>query len=145
MVNLRQIIFEEVSKVFENKSNKNNPYIIKRAFASPMMFSMDAAVSEQENMAKTTKEKPFQYSAVFIEDPKYIAVLDKIVDIVLPEDFVKVEGYHQTISLGKFPESLRLRGDLNKEVDLKIIGIGMSSKAIALKVEGFLSKNEISH
>ena len=57
----------------------------------------------------------------------------------------KTSYFHMTISLGKFPESLYLRGDLNKEVTLEITSIGISNSAIALGTSGYYSKNDIPH
>jgi 2'-5' RNA ligase len=87
------------------------------------------------------------YSAVVIEKPSEIAKLQKIVEEYVPinKGWRKPYDFHMTISLGKFPESLYLRGDLNKEVTLTINSIGISDKAIAVGTNGYYSKNDMPH
>jgi len=87
------------------------------------------------------------YSAVVIEDPVEIAKIQDVIKEYVPENkgWRKPHNFHMTISVGPIPESLYLRGDLNKEVELKIDSIGMDSSAIALGTFGYYSKNDIPH
>lgn len=87
-----------------------------------------------------------QYSAVVIEDPAEIQKIEEIYKKVVPETgWRKSYNFHMTITLGAMPESLILRRDLNKEVELTINMIGSSDKAIALGTFGYYSKNDMPH
>lgn len=87
------------------------------------------------------------YSAVIIEDHSELAKIQKLIKKYVPinQQWKKPHDFHMTISLGKFPESLYLRGDLNKEVTLKLTSIGISGNAIAIETSGYYSKNDIPH
>lgn len=87
------------------------------------------------------------YSAVVFEDPAEMLKLQKLIEKYVPinEGWKKPHDFHMTIAMGKFPESLYLRGDLNKEVTLTINSIGISGNAIALGTNGYYSKNDIPH
>lgn len=87
-----------------------------------------------------------QYSAVIIEEPSEIQKIDELYSRYVPEiGWNKSNNYHMTITLGAMPESLRLREDLNKEVELTINMIGVSEKSIALGTMGYYSKNNMPH
>lgn len=90
---------------------------------------------------------PVIYSGVIIEDPSEIAKIQALADKYIPNSsgWKKPYNYHMTISLGSFPESLYLRGDLNKEVTLTINSVGISGTAVALGTSGYYSKNDIPH
>lgn len=87
------------------------------------------------------------YSAVVFDDPIEIAKIQELVNEYVPENkgWRKPHDFHMTINLGKFPESLYLRGDLNKEVTLTIDSIGISNNAIAVGTNGYYSKNDMPH
>ena len=87
------------------------------------------------------------YSAVVIEKHEDIEKIKKLIKKYVPinEGWRSPHMFHMTIGQGKFPESLYLRGDLNKEVTLTIISIGISGNAIALGTSGYYSKNDIPH
>lgn len=87
------------------------------------------------------------YSAVCIEDPAEIAKIDKIREQYVPKDkgWKKPHDYHMTISLGKLPNVLLKKGDLNQDVSLTVTAIGISTNAIALEVSGYYTKNDIPH
>lgn len=55
------------------------------------------------------------------------------------------ENYHMTICLGELSLHMKMRGDLNKEVQLQLTHFGYSDKAIAFKVHGYMSKNDMQH
>ncbi len=100
-----------------------------------------------KNLNENTSKPTVVYSAVVIENPTEISKLNDIVEKYVPinHGWRKPHDFHMTISMGKFPESLYLRGDLNKEVTLKIEYIGVSNNAIALSTSGYYSKNDIPH
>ncbi len=100
-----------------------------------------------EQIVEENSKPTIAYSAVVIEDSSEIAKIKKIVEQYIPlnQGWKKPLDFHMTISLGKFPESLYLRGDLNKKVTLKIDTIGISANAIALGTNGYYSKNDIPH
>ena len=100
-----------------------------------------------EQIVEENSKPTIAYSAVVIEDSSEIAKIKKIVEQYIPlnKGWKKPLDFHMTISLGKFPESLYLRGDLNKKVTLKIDTIGISANAIALGTNGYYSKNDIPH
>lgn len=87
------------------------------------------------------------YSAVVIEDSVELDKIKKLLEKYVPtnQGWRKPHNYHMTISLGKFPESLYLRGDLNKEVTLTLNAIGISNNAIAVGTSGYYSKNDMPH
>lgn len=87
------------------------------------------------------------YSAVVIEEPSEIAKIQNLVEKYVPinKGWRKPYNYHMTISLGDLPESLYLKGDLNKEVTLTINSIGISNSAIALGASGYYSRNDNPH
>ena len=55
------------------------------------------------------------------------------------------DDYHMTICFGELPLSMKVRGDLNSEVHLRATHLGISDEAIAFRVEGFMSKNDMQH
>lgn len=97
-------------------------------------------------ITETYGSKMVKYSAVMIEDPLEIQKIEELYRKYVPETgWTKTRNFHMTISLGPIPESLELRGDLNKEVELTIGTIGKSDRAIALGTFGYYSKNDIPH
>lgn len=99
----------------------------------------------REQLEKHMGGNHILYSAVIIEDPKEIEKLKQASDEFVPSDWVRPENYHMTIALGPLPDSLKFRGDLNKEVTLKVTDYGQSEKAFAFKVTGYMSKNNLQH
>ena len=90
---------------------------------------------------------PFPPPALETEftDPPNIFVDPDISDIVdkefkIPITF-KIICHHMTINLGE----LKDKTDLGKEVTLTVEAIGISDMAMAVRVSGFPSKNEIPH
>lgn len=107
---------------------------------------MDLRKFIRETLNETYGPSVVQYCAVVIEDP---VEEQKIKD--LAAQYVPATGwripyhYHMTITQGPIPQSLELRGDLNKEVELTINMIGISEKAIAFGTFGYYSKNDMPH
>ena len=55
------------------------------------------------------------------------------------------ENLHMTICLGELPLHRKMAGDLNSEVALHVTHIGFSELAVAFKVTGYMSKNDVQH
>jgi hypothetical protein len=98
---------------------------------------------EETGIAQT----PTVWSAVCIEDSSQVSIISEVIKKYkfIPEGWTTPPDYHMTISLGPLPNSLRNRGDLNKPVELTLVTIGVSDKAIAFGTYGYYSKNEIPH
>ena len=94
---------------------------------------------------ETYERRVVLYSAVVIEDPAEEKKIKDFSEKYIPEGWSGPAHYHMTINGGPIPESLRLRGDLNKEVELTIGTIGISDKAIAFGTFGYYSKNDMPH
>jgi hypothetical protein len=60
---------------------------------------------------------------------------------IIPDGW-KLIAHHMTIAFGKGVED---ESQLDKEVGLLVTGLGISDKAIAVKVEGYPSNNKIPH
>jgi hypothetical protein len=86
-----------------------------------------------------------QYSAVVIEDSTEEQKIRELAKQYIPDGWSNPAHYHMTISQGPLPESLRLRGDLNKEVELTLNMVGISENAIAFGTFGYYSKNDMPH
>lgn len=87
-----------------------------------------------------------QYCAVVIENPEDTKKIKELASEFVPsEGWSEPAHYHMTIAQGHLPESLKRRGDLNKEVEITINMIGVSEKAIALGTFGYYSRNEMPH
>ena len=87
-------------------------------------------------------EQPkISYSAVVLNDASKKRILTLLKDVI-PQDW-KVFCHHMTICMGVLPEDLS--PFLGHSVNLFVTGIGMSDKALALRVEGFDSKKDVPH
>ena len=90
----------------------------------------------------TDKPKKILYSAVVLDEQSSKRLLGEFDDSI-PEGW-KTFAHHMTIVFGKgLPEDLK--GDLGKEVTLTVKSLGVSDKAIAVSVDGYLSSNKIPH
>jgi len=90
----------------------------------------------------TEKPKKILYSAVVLDEQSSKRLLGEFDDSI-PEGW-KTFAHHMTIVFGKgLPEDLK--GDLGKEVTLTVKSLGVSDKAIAVSVDGYLSSNKIPH
>lgn len=119
------------------------PFIVKKLHIYCNM-SLRRIIREQiENTLGSGSH--ISYSAVVVEDPAEIQKLKQASSEFVPSDWVRPDNYHMTIALGPLPDSLKFRGDINKEVELKVIAYGQSEKAFAFKVNGYMSKNNLQH
>ena len=82
------------------------------------------------------------YSAVVLDDKSH-KFLVKAFKTIIPKDW-EVIAHHMTVILGK-PLPDNLKDDLDKKVQLTVKELGVSEKAIAVKVVGYFSKNKIPH
>lgn len=85
------------------------------------------------------KQSDVLYSCVLLDNQSRTTLLDMIGDRI-PEGW-KVIAHHMTINLGE----LKDKTDLGKQVTLTVEEIGLSDMAMAVKVSGYPSKNEIPH
>lgn len=91
--------------------------------------------------AGETKKK-ILYSAIVLDDKSRSKLLTAL-GHKIPKDW-SIIAHHMTVAFAKgFPEDLSNFVDAN--VDLKATAIGISDMAIAVRVEGFPSSNEIPH
>lgn len=100
---------------------------------------------------KSMKEKPksdVSYSCVLLNQASSTEVLTANYPIEIPEDW-KLYGHHMTINLGE----LKDKALLNQIVTLEVFAVGISDKAMAVKVReigihkngGSISSNAIPH
>lgn len=80
------------------------------------------------------------YSAVVLDEESKDLLFD-IFDEYIPQKWRKI-GHHMTISFGSGVDN---KDDIGKEVRLYVTQIGVSDMAIAARVEGYPSKNQIPH
>jgi hypothetical protein len=96
-------------------------------------------VREMMNVSEEDK-KTISYSAVVLDHKSSQLLLNTFSDEI-PDGWKKY-AHHMTISLGKAVEDETLLGSIQK---LKVTQIGKSDMAMAVRVEGFPSKNKIPH
>jgi predicted kinase len=85
------------------------------------------------------KQSDVLYSCVLLDGQSKGTLLDKL-GIWIPKDWTVIT-HHMTINLGE----LKDKTDLGKEVTLTVEALGLSDKAMAVRVSGYPSKNEIPH
>ncbi len=85
------------------------------------------------------KQSDVLYSCVLLDNQSRITLLDMIGDRT-PEGW-KVIAHHMTINMGE----LKDKTDIGKDVTLTVEALGLSDMAMAVKVIGYPSKNEIPH
>ena len=93
----------------------------------------------QENIRRILREETNKilYSAVVLDKESRDELLDKL-DKYIPSDWKKI-AHHMTIKFGEGVDKV------GEEVDLIVTHIGISNMAIAAKVKGYTSSNEIPH
>lgn len=131
----------------------NQDYIKKRTKKLSDLGYKTVTMDKDNLNADFLKENSIAYSAVVVDDED-VSFFEEMIEknlsemnIVIPEDFKKPSDYHMTIKLGEMPLSLKMRGDLSrhKDVELYVHEIGFSDDAIAFKVQGYMSKNDVQH
>ena len=85
------------------------------------------------------KQSDVLYSAVVLDKASRTFLLD-FVDDLIPEGW-KVIAHHMTINLGE----LKDKSNVGEEVVLTVTDVGLSDMAMAVKVSGYPSKNDIPH
>lgn len=85
------------------------------------------------------KISPILYSAVILDVTSKTKLMDMI-GFRIPEGWT-VFGHHMTINLGP----LKDKADLGKEITLTVTHVGISDMAMAARVEGYKTKNDIPH
>jgi len=81
------------------------------------------------------------YSAVVLDDDSHTMLVNAFKTFI-PKDF-KIYAHHMTINMGELREEYKKY--LGMTVMLKVVGLGIDEKAIAVKVEGFPTVNKIPH
>jgi predicted kinase len=86
------------------------------------------------------KESNVLYSAVVLDEKSKSILLNHFASEI-PTDW-KTIAHHMTIAFGK---AVKNTEDLDKEVTLTVLELGVSDMAIAVKVSGYESNNAIPH
>ena len=84
------------------------------------------------------------YSAVVLDEVSRKQLLSFVKDFVLIPSEWRIINHHMTIGFKK-PVPDELKDYIGKNIDLRVKEIGVSDDAIAVKVEGFFTYNEIPH
>ncbi len=85
------------------------------------------------------KQSDVLYSCVLLDNQSKSTLLSMVGDKI-PEGW-KVFAHHMTINMGE----LKDKAELGKEVILTVEELGLSDMAMAVKVSGYQTKNEIPH
>jgi predicted kinase len=85
------------------------------------------------------KASDVKYSAVVLDTASKTRLLEFVGDKI-PQGW-KVFAHHMTINMGP----LKDKSDIGKNVTLSVTALGLSDMAMAVKVEGYPSKNAIPH
>jgi len=85
-------------------------------------------------------ERKVLYSAVVLDDKSKAALLQQFASM-LPEGW-KTIGHHMTIVFGRGIED---KDELGEEVELTVEALGVSDKALAVRVGGYPTTNKIPH
>ena len=96
-----------------------------------------------ENVMKSKgKNRTIKFASLVLDDKSKTKLLTKFVSKI-PKDW-KLFAHHMTINYGK-GLSDELKSDLGEYKNIKATEIGLSEMAIAVKVEGYRSDNDIPH
>ena len=96
------------------------------------------SVLKRKSMQK--KVSNISYSCVLLDKVSQNTLLEHKFPIDIPTDWKKF-AHHMTITLGE----LKDKSDIGKKVILQVTAVGKSDMAMAVKVNGFESKNDIPH
>lgn len=86
------------------------------------------------------KETNVLYSAIVLDSDSRASLLSRV-ENEIPKGW-DVIAHHMTIAFGK---PVPNQEDLDKDVTLSVTELGLSNMAMAVRVEGYPSKNEIPH
>lgn len=105
-------------------------------------YNSNKDITIADILKETNKDKPKKvlYSAVVLDKNSQKDLLSKFKDSI-PEGW-KPFAHHMTIVFGK---GLDDKSEVGKRVTLTVTELGKSDKAMAVKVEGYPSANEIPH
>lgn len=93
-------------------------------------------------MTSKDKKNKIKYASLILDDKSNSKLLSSVGHLI--PDGWKVYAHHMTINFGKgLPDYLK--DDLGKTKQIIATAIGKSDKALAVKVEGYHSDNEIPH
>jgi predicted kinase len=98
------------------------------------------SVLNKKDMHKDKPKSDISYSCVLLDTASSTALLDRDFPIEIPKDWKRF-GHHMTINLGE----LNMKEQLDLPVTLEVFAVGISDMAMAVKVRGFHSKNDIPH
>jgi len=103
-------------------------------------YNSNKDITIADILKETNKDKPKKvlYSAVVLDGESRAKLLEKF---PTPKGF-RVFAHHMTIVFGK---GLDDKSEVGKRVTLTVTELGKSDKAMAVKVEGYPSANEIPH
>jgi len=97
-------------------------------------------IKEMMGVINEDDKKTISYSAVVLDHESSESLLNKF-NVEIPDGWKKY-AHHMTIALGKEIEDENLLGSVQT---LIVTQIGKSDMVIAVRVEGFPSKNKIPH
>ena len=131
---LEKIVSEYTRTLKDARKNKKGSHFSNSAVKSnPLRFRP----AQREGV-----ENKILYSAVVLDDVSHRKLLDTFADLI-PEGW-KEYAHHMTIVFGSgLPEEQK--DDIGKEFTLTAKEIGLSDDAIAVRVEGYPSQNDIPH
>lgn len=101
--------------------------------ADPVNFT--PRIGEQD------QPQQISYSAVVLEDADQKKLLAQLKDHI-PAGW-KLIAHHMTVKMGELPENKKQ--DIGTKVPLQATALGVSDKAVAVKVDGYWSQNKIPH
>jgi len=110
-------------KMMIDKHTKEGPLTLNSVLGSKDMY----------------KQSDVSYSAVVLDAASKNRLLE-FVGGKIPQGW-SVFAHHMTITMGPLKDGK----DIGRNVTLKVIGLGLSDKAMAVKVEGYPTKNAIPH
>ncbi|MFA5067162.1 MAG: hypothetical protein WC466_03885 [Candidatus Izemoplasmatales bacterium] len=147
-------VYKETRKCQGVQDLFKNPTII-RALNKYTTFRVQTKKKPMSEVVLTQKSPNVLFTAVLIEDEKYKKVIEKIFNYlqeekIIPKNFKRPSlpngdlDFHMTIKLGELP--LAFKKDIDKDVSINIVSIGVSDSAVALGVSGdYFSENKNQH
>jgi predicted kinase len=100
-------------------------------------FTVEAVLKAKDMF----KSSDILYSAVVLDRASHNKLVTTHLPIAIPKDWI-IYARHMTIIFGK---GLPVKEDLGKQVTLRVTHVGISDMAMAVRVEGFPTTNDIPH